>query len=74
MSHHHWPTADLLQAMSLGAPEGVTEGTDILLGSQKHLEEHNADSDVLESKHETNGGTPVAFAIGLYLKSSLLLG
>lgn len=46
---------------------------DILLGSRKCLEEHNAASDVvLKSNHETNGETPVAFAIGLYLNSSLL--
>lgn len=60
--------------MSSGAPEGVTECTDILLGSQKRLEEHNAVRDVLESKHETNSEIPVVFAIGLYLKSSLLHG
>lgn len=32
-------TTDLLQVMSSGAPEGVTECTGILLDSQKHLEE-----------------------------------
>lgn len=74
LNHQHWPTADVLEVLSSGAPEGVTECTGILLGSLKLLEDHNAVSDVLELKHETNAETPVAFAIGLYLKSSPLHG